>query len=65
MAKEYTYKKIQEMRNALKEEIVASGITVWNVEYEKLVEMRIANAINAGMFNDDILKEVKVRDKDK
>ena len=65
MAKGFTYKNIQEMRNAIKEEIVSSGINVWNVEWEKLVEMRVQTAISAGMFEDDVLKEVKVRDKDK
>lgn len=61
----YTYKKIQNMREALKEEIIASGIAVWNVEWEKLVEMRLANVIACKMFDCDILKEVKVRDKDR
>lgn len=65
MSNLYNYKKIQEMRNALKEEIVASGISAWNVEWEKLVEMRLANAISSGLFEDDITKEVIVRSKDK
>lgn len=61
----YNYKKIQEMRNALKEEMVASGLTVVSIETEKLIEMRVQTAIMAGLFNDDINKEVKIRDKDK
>lgn len=60
----YTYKKIQKARDALKEELALSG-QVWTVEHDKLVELRLQTSIMAGLEADDILKEVKVRDKDK
>jgi len=55
----YTYKDIQEMRNAIKEEIISSGINVWNIEWEKLVEMRIQTAIIAEVLENDVSKEIK------
>jgi len=55
----YTYKNIQKMRNAIKEEIISSGINVWNIEWEKLVEMRIQTAITAEILENDVSKEVK------
>ena len=56
MAKQYTYKKIQAMRDSMIEEMKASlpaGITI---EHLKLVEMRIQTAIMAGLFDDDLKK---------
>jgi len=55
----YTYKNIQKMRNAIKEEIISSGINVWNIEWEKLVEMRIQTAIIAEVLENDVSKEIK------
>ena len=63
---EYNYKKIQKAREALKDEITTSAEKIsWTVEHDKLVEMRLQTTIMAGLEAGDILKEVKVRDKDK
>lgn len=61
----YNYKKIQEMRNSLKEELISTGVVGYSVEHDKLVEMRLHTAIMAGLLNNDINEEVKVRPKDK
>lgn len=52
----YTYKKIQEMRESLIEEIKLIFPTV-TCDVLRLVEMRIQTALMAGLFNDDIKKE--------
>lgn len=54
--KEYNYKKLQEMRALLIEEIKESFPTI-TVEVLMLVETRLHSAIMAGLFEDDIKKE--------
>lgn len=61
MAKSYNYKKIQEMRHALKEELIETGIAILTVEHYKLIEMRIQTAIMADLIDSDIKSEVKTR----
>lgn len=56
MAKEYNYKQIQKMREALLEETKES-FGLLNVEHHKLVEMRVQTAIMAGLIDNDIDKE--------
>lgn len=52
----YTYKKIQEMRESLIQEIKLIFPTV-TCDVLRLVEMRIQTALMAGLFDDDIKKE--------
>lgn len=68
MDKDYTYKKIQEMRSMIFEEMKELFGPKLDVEHVKLVEMRVQTAIMAGLFDEDIKAEVKdnrVIDKDK
>lgn len=66
MADTYTYSEIQLIRNALKEEMVASaGPGVWGLEHDRLLEARVQTAIMADISFEDISGEVEIRDKDK
>lgn len=58
MAKEYNYKQIQKMREALFQEMKDS-FGVLTIEHFKLLEMRIQTAIMAGLIDQDIDKEKK------
>jgi hypothetical protein len=51
--KEYTYKKIQLMRESLTEEAKLSFPSI-TVEVLILVEHRLQTAIMAGLFDDDV-----------
>lgn len=55
--KEYNYKKIQEMRSMLIEEIKAT-FSIITVEVLALVEQRLQSAIMAGLLDSDIKQEV-------
>lgn len=55
----YDYKKIQEMRAIIFEEMKESFGAGLNVEHLKLVEMRVQTAIMAGLVDSDIKKEVQ------
>ena len=55
----FTYKDIQEIRELQIEElkpVLPMGMTV---EFFKLVEMRVQTLIMAGLFDEDIKKEVR------
>jgi hypothetical protein len=54
----YTYKKIQEMRGIIFEEMKEVFGDRLTVEHWKLVEIRVQTAIMAGLFDNDIKKEV-------
>lgn len=56
----YDYKKIQEMRERLVEEVKQIFPTV-TVEVYKLVEMRLQTAIMAGLLNEDIKEEIGIK----
>lgn len=57
MKAEYNYKKIQEMRAMLTEEVKLSFPTI-NAEILLLVEERLQTAIMAGLLDGDIKEEV-------
>lgn len=57
MAKIYNYKKIQEMRAILIEEI-KQLFPIINIDVLNLVEKRLQTAIMSGLFDDDIKLEV-------
>lgn len=57
MAKTYDYKKIQEMRSMLMEEIKSTFYTS-TVDVLMLVEQRLQSAIMAGLLDEDIKDEV-------
>ena len=56
MAKTFNYKKVQELRNLLTDEI-SNHSTVMTVEHLKLAEMRLQTAIMAGLDDRDVDKE--------
>lgn len=63
---EYNYKKIQEMRSMLMEEMKQTFPTL-TVEVLMLVEQRLQSAIMAGLLDVDIKEEVadtRVKDKE-
>lgn len=57
MAKVYDYKKIQQMREALIEEL-NSIFPQTTIELLNLAENRLQSAIMAGLFEDDIKKDI-------
>jgi len=59
MAKEFTYKKIQEIRDLQIEEIKKQLPLGMTAEILRLVEMRVQTLIMAGLFDDDIRGEIK------
>lgn len=59
MAISYDYKKIQEMRGLLFEEMKQQFGPILNIEHLKLLEMRLQTAIMAGLMDQDIRKEKK------
>jgi len=64
--KEYNYKKIQEMRAMLLEE-VKEIFPTQTVEVHMLVEQRLQSAIMAGLLDADIKEEVtdtRIKDKE-
>ncbi len=59
---EYTYKKIQKMREFLREELMSSGMfPMWNIECEKILESRLQTALMAGVLEGDVTKDIKIR----
>mgnify|MGYP003647380677 CR=1 FL=1 len=54
----YDYKKIQEMRSMLFEEI-KTRFGILNVDHHMLVEQMLQTCVMAGLFDSDIKKEVR------
>jgi hypothetical protein len=57
MAKVYDYKKIQEMRQSLIDELSAI-FPQTTIELLNLAENRLQSAIMAGLFDDDLKKDI-------
>jgi len=59
MAKTFSYKKLQQIRELQIEELRIMLPLGMTVEFFKLVEMRVQTLIMAGLFDDDIRGEIK------
>jgi len=59
MAKTFSYKKLQQIRELQIEELRLMLPLGMTVEFFKLVEMRVQTLIMAGLFDDDIRGEIK------
>jgi len=59
MAKTFSYKKLQQIRELQIEELRLMLPLGMTVEFLKLVEMRVQTLIMAGLFDDDIRGEIK------
>jgi len=59
MAKTFSYKKLQQIRELQIEELRLMLPLGMTEEFLKLVEMRVQTLIMAGLFDDDIRGEIK------